>query len=66
MQNLKSAFWRKWADFSEGKIKEDGTMSGRFRELLLSAHWLGDRFWHHGSEGTRAAIPHKALPLFVF
>lgn len=26
----------------EGKIKEDGTISGRFRKLLLSAHWLGE------------------------
>jgi hypothetical protein len=24
----------------EGKIKEDGTMAGRFGKLLLSAHWL--------------------------
>jgi hypothetical protein len=46
---------------AEGKIKEDGTMSGRFWKLLLSAHWLGGRFRHHGFEGPRAAILRKAL-----
>lgn len=51
---------------AEGKIKEDGTMSGRFWKLLLSAHWLGDRFRHHGFEGPRAAISHKALALLGF
>ena len=51
---------------AEGKIKEDGTMSGRFRKLLLSAHWLGDRFRHHGFEGRRAAISRKALALLGF
>lgn len=51
---------------AEGKIKEDGTMSGRFRKLLLSAHWLGDRFRHHGFEGPRAAISRKALALLGF
>lgn len=51
---------------AEGKIKEDGTMSGRFRKLLLSAHWLGDRFRHHGFEGRRAAISRKALGLLGF
>ncbi|WP_137387928.1 hypothetical protein [Rhodoligotrophos defluvii] len=50
----------------EGKIKEDGTMSGRFRKLSLSAHWLGDRFRHHGFEGPRAAISRKALALLGF
>lgn len=25
----------------EGKIKQSGTMSGRFGKFLLSAHWLG-------------------------
>lgn len=51
---------------AEGKIKEDGTMSGRFWKLLLSAHWLGDRFRHHGFEGQRAAISRKALALLGF
>ena len=51
---------------AEGKIKEDGTMSGRFWKLLLSAHWLGDRFRHHGFEGPRAAISCKALALHGF
>lgn len=51
---------------AEGKIKEDGTMSGHFWKLLLSAHWLGDRFRHHGFEGPRAAISHKALALQGF
>ena len=51
---------------AEGKIKEDGTMSGRFWKLLLSAHWLGGRFRHHGFEGPRAAILRKALALQDF
>ena len=54
------------AERAEGKIKEDGTMSGRFRKLLLSAHWLGDRFRHHGFGGPRAAISRKALALQGF
>ena len=54
------------AERAEGKIKEDGTMSGRFWKLLLSAHWLGDRFRHHGFEGRRAAISRKALALQGF
>ncbi|WP_076647793.1 hypothetical protein [Pontibaca methylaminivorans] len=52
--------------FYEGKITEDGTISGRFWKLLLSAHWLGDRFRHHGFEGRRAAILRKALALLGF
>ena len=51
---------------AEGKIKEDGTMSGRFWKLLLSAHWLGGRFRHHGFEGPRAAISRKAFALQGF
>jgi len=51
---------------AEGKIKEDGTISGRFWKLLLSAHWLGVRFRHHGFEGLRAASLRKALPLQGF
>ena len=54
------------AERAEGKIKEDGTMSGRFWKLLLSAHWLGGRFRHHGFEGPRAAILRKALALLGF
>lgn len=54
------------AEGAEGKIKEDGTMSGRFWKLLLSAHWLGGRFRHHGFEGPRAAISRKALALQGF
>lgn len=54
------------AERAEGKIKEDGTMSGRFWKLLLSAHWLGGRFRHHGFEGPRAAISRKALALQGF
>ena len=50
----------------EGKIKEGGTMSGRFWKLWLSAHWLGGRFRHHGFEGPRAAILRKALALQGF
>lgn len=51
---------------AEGKIKEDGTISGRFWKLLLSAHRLGDRFRHHGFEGARAAILRNALVLQGF
>ncbi|MCO6390061.1 MULTISPECIES: hypothetical protein [Alphaproteobacteria] len=51
---------------AEGKIKEDGTISGRFWKLLLSAHWLGGQFRHHGFEGPRAAISRKALALQGF
>lgn len=29
------------AEKAEGKIKETGTLSGRFLKLSLSAHWLG-------------------------
>lgn len=54
------------AERAEGKIKEDGTTSGRFWNLLLSAHWLGCRLRHHGFEGPRAAISHKALALQGF
>jgi len=54
------------AERAEGKIKEDGTMSGRFWKLSLSAHWLGVRFRHHGFEGPRAAISRKALALWGF
>ena len=54
------------AERAEGKIKEDGTISGRFWKLLLSAHWLGGRFRHHGFEGPRAAILRKALALLGF
>ncbi|WP_238123322.1 MULTISPECIES: hypothetical protein [unclassified Xanthobacter] len=54
------------AERAEGKIKEDGTMSGRFWKLLLSAHWLGGRFRHHGFEGPRAAILRKALAWLGF
>ncbi|WP_043062804.1 hypothetical protein, partial [Brucella anthropi] len=50
----------------EGKIKEDGTISGRFWKLLLSAHWIGARFRHHGFEGPRAAISRKAMALQGF
>lgn len=54
------------AERAEGKIKEDGTIWGRFWKLLLSAHWLGGRFRHHGFEGPRAAILRKALALQGF
>ena len=54
------------AERAEGKIKEDGTISGRFWKLLLSAHWLSGRFRHHGFEGPRAAILRKALALQGF
>ena len=50
----------------EGKIEETGTMSGRFPKLLLSAHWLGGRFRHHGFEAWSAAISRNALALRDF
>ena len=54
------------AEKAEGKIKETGTLSGRFLKLLLSAHWLGEPraapcFWT-----ARAAILRKALALLRF
>ncbi len=54
------------AERAEGKIKEDGTLSGRFRKLLLSAHWLREpraapRFGRHS-----AAILRNALALLGF
>lgn len=61
-----SAGKAKTAGKGEGKIKEGGTMSGRFWKLWLSAHWLGGRFRHHGFEGPRAAILRKALALQGF
>ena len=50
----------------EGKIKEDGTMTGRFRELLLSAHWLWEPRAALLSYPPRAAIFGNALPLRGF
>lgn len=54
------------AEGAEGKIKEAGTMSGRFWKLLLSAHCLGEPraapcFWT-----PRAVILCKALALLGF
>ena len=51
------------AERAEGKIKEDGTMSGRFRKLLLSAHWLGEPRAAPWFSTPRAAISRKALAL---
>ena len=51
------------AEGAEGKIKEDGTMSGRFRKLLLSAHWLGEPRAAPWFSTPRAAISRKALAL---
>ena len=50
----------------EGKIKEDGTMSGRFWKLLLSAHWLGEPHAALLSLPPRAAIWRNALALQGF
>ena len=50
----------------EGKIKEDGTMAGRFWKLLLSAHWLGEPQAALLSLPPRAAISRKALALLGF
>lgn len=54
------------AEKAEGKIKETGTLSGRFLHLLLSAHCLGERraapwFWT-----SRAAMLRNALALRRF
>ncbi|QOG06376.1 hypothetical protein IGS74_17895 [Aureimonas sp. OT7] len=54
------------AEKAEGKIEETGTISGRFPKLLLSAHWLGDRFRHHGFERQSAAISCNALASLDF
>ena len=51
---------------AEGKIKEDGTMSGRFWKLLLSAHWLGGPRAAPCFLIPRAAILRKALALHGF
>lgn len=51
---------------AEGKIEETGTMSGRFPKLLLSAHWLGGRFRHHGFGRWSAAISCNVMALLVF
>jgi len=54
------------AEKAEGKIEETGTLSGRFPKLLLSAHWLGDRFRHHGFDRRSAAISCNVLALLGF
>jgi hypothetical protein len=54
------------AERKEGKIKEDGTMSGRFWKLLLSAHWLGEPRAAPRFLTPRAAISRKALALRGF
>ena len=54
------------AEKAEGKIEETGTMSGRFPKLLLSAHWLGGRFRHHGFRDWSATISCNALALLGF
>ena len=54
------------AEGAEGKIKEDGTMSGRFLKLLLSAHWLGEPRAAPRFLPPRAAVSRKALTLLGF
>jgi hypothetical protein len=54
------------AERAEGKIKEDGTISGRFWKLLLSAHWLGEPRAAPRFLSPRAAISRKALALQGF
>lgn len=51
---------------AEGKIERTGTTGGPFWKFLLSAHWLGGRFRHHGFERQSAAILRKALALQWF
>jgi hypothetical protein len=51
---------------AEGKIKEHGTRSGQFSNLLLSAHCLvGTRTAPH-TGASRAAMSRKALVLLGF
>lgn len=54
------------AEGAEGKIKEDGTMSGRFWRLLLPAHWLGESRAAPRFLPPRAAISRKTLVLLDF
>ena len=54
------------AERAEGKIKEDGTMSGRFWKLSLSAHWLGEPRAAPYFLPPRAACLRKALALQGF
>ena len=61
-----SAGKAKTAGKGEGKIKEDGTMSGRFRKLLLSAHCLGKPRAAPWFSAPRAVISRKALALQGF
>jgi hypothetical protein len=61
-----SAYWIGRAERderAEGKIEETGTLTDRFPKLLLSAHWLGSRFRHHGLAARSAAIWRNALAL---
>ncbi|TGY88775.1 hypothetical protein E5163_06455 [Marinicauda algicola] len=56
----------KKAERREGKIKQSGTLSGRFGKKLLSAHWLGLsrtalHFCGHGAVYSRNALDLLAL-----
>lgn len=51
---------------AEGKIKETGTRSAGFLNLLLSAHWLGEPRAAPCFLTARAAILCKALALLGF
>jgi len=51
----------KRAGKAEGKIKETGTTSARFLNLLLSAHWLGEPRKALLLWTSRAACPRIAL-----
>ena len=51
---------------AEGKIKETGTTSVRFLNLLLSAHWLGEPRAAPWSWTPRAAMSRNALALLDF
>jgi hypothetical protein len=54
------------AEVAEGKIKETGTRSAGFLNLLLSAHWLGGPRAAPCFLIPRAAMLRKALALLDF
>ncbi|MCM2505527.1 hypothetical protein NDN16_17825 [Aureimonas altamirensis] len=51
---------------AEGKIKQTGTMSGRFGKLSLSAHWLAGPRPAPWFSPRSAGVSRKALALLGF
>lgn len=54
------------AERREGKIKQSGTLSGRFENLLLSAHWLASPGAALHIVAARAAHWLNTLALLAF